>query len=183
LSPLPQINAKITSCSVGKGYFKNEMSKPSLKSLRGDYQIPENVKMQFGLSTLLKANASCWTDPVTLIDSYFVNCLIWEATGGDYLRLLSEGLIKFSKSNRETQKVRSYAEGVAQYISRNDVIEKCRVYYNLKATEADAKRQEVLARIQGNAAGAALSNAGALNIKKRAFEDVRHYSSLTIRKF
>ncbi|KAL9544077.1 hypothetical protein PS6_008940 [Mucor atramentarius] len=119
------------------------MQKPKLNAVRGDYQIPEQVKERFGLTSLLKASANNWVDPVKLIDSYFVNCLI-----------------------------RKYAGGVANYLKEEAVIRKCNFYYKLKSTKAEAERQEVLARLQGDATGAALSNAGARELRKRLFDEV-----------
>lgn len=153
-----------------------KMPKPNLNAVRGDYQIPEEVKSRFGLSSLLKASASGWVDPENLIDSYFVNCLVWEETGEEFLKLLSRGLEAFSNSNAETLKVRNYAKEVARFLKKEAVISKCSIYYKLKSTQADAQRQEVLARLQGNATGAALSNAGAINLKKRVFDEVYQYT-------
>lgn len=149
------------------------MQKPKLNAVRGDYQIPEQVKERFGLTSLLKASANNWVDPVKLIDSYFVNCLVWEETCKNYLKLLSSGLEAFSKSKDQTEKIRKYAGGVANYLKEEAVIRKCNFYYKLKSTKAEAERQEVLARLQGDATGAALSNAGARELRKRLFDEVK----------
>jgi hypothetical protein len=151
---------------------ENLKTKPSLCSLRGDYSIPEPVKKKFGLSKLLKTNANSWSDPEALIDAYFVNSLVWEESGEKYLQLLSRALYKFSQSDAETFKVRSYAKQVSEYLKKKSVISKSIFYYKLKATEAEAQRQEILAKLQGAATGAALSNLGAENLRKRAFDEV-----------
>ncbi|KAL7310912.1 hypothetical protein PS15m_008747 [Mucor circinelloides] len=132
------------------------MQKPKLNAVRGDYQIPEQVKERFGLTSLLKASANNWVDP----------------TCKNYLKLLSSGLEAFSKSKDQTEKIRKYAGGVANYLKEEAVIRKCNFYYKLKSTKAEAERQEVLARLQGDATGAALSNAGARELRKRLFDEV-----------
>lgn len=153
-------------------HCENLKTKPSLCSLRGDYSIPEPVKKKFGLSKLLKTNANSWSDPEALIDAYFVNSLVWEESGEKYLGLLSKALYEFSRSDAETLKVRSYAEQVSRFLKKKSVISKGIFYYRLKATEAEAQRQEVLAKLQGAATGAALSNLGAESLRKRAFDEV-----------
>lgn len=50
------------------------------------------------------------------------------------------------------------------FIKSKAVISKLKVYYALKAAAAESKRQEVLAHIQGETTGAALSNLDAQNL-------------------
>lgn len=98
--------------------------------------------------------------------------MFWEESGEKYLQLLSKALYTFSQSDVETFKAKSYAEQVSGYLKKKYVISKGIFYYRLKATEAKAQRQEVLAKLQGAATGAALSNLGAENLRKRAFDEV-----------
>jgi hypothetical protein len=149
-----------------------KQGKPNLHSLRGDYSIPELVKKKFGLETLLKANAGSWTNPEALIDAYFVNCLTWEPSCERFFEALSSGLRKFSTSDSETLKARNYAQEVSSFIISRAVINKVKVYYQLTAAKAESKRQEVLAKIHGEAAGAAFVSVGANNLRKRALDQV-----------
>lgn len=148
-----------------------KQGKPNLYSLRGDYIIPEPVK-KFGLETLLKTNAGSWTNTEALIDAYFVNCLTWEPSCEKFFEVLSSGLRKFSSSDSETLKARNYAGEVSSFIISKTVINKVNVYYQLMAAKAESKRQEVLAKIHGEAAGASFASAGANNLRKRALDQV-----------
>lgn len=153
----------------------DKLVKSNLSGLRGDYSFPDKVRQKFGLSTLLKSNAGSWTDVQSPIDAYFVNILVWEDSGEKYLQLLSDGLHAFSRSTCENVKVRSYAEQVSSFLSKSSIIRKDSFYYKLKATEAEVQRQEVLAKLQEAATGAALSNIGASVLRKRTFDDVLSY--------
>jgi hypothetical protein len=90
-----------------------------------------------------------------------VNWLVWESNAPDYFKKLSTGLQKFSKSNHESQKARSYAAEVSKYLQNNAVIQKCNSYYRLKVAEAEAKREAAIATLDGETTGAILSQAGA----------------------
>lgn len=149
-----------------------KQGKPHLCSLRGDYCIPESVKEKFGLQNVLKINAGSWTNPEALVDAYFANNLVWESSSEAYFKILSDGLKKFSDGDHETAKARDYARQVSEFIKTKAVISKVKVFYGLKATEAESKRQNILAHIQGEATGAALSSLGAQKLRKRALDKV-----------
>ncbi|KAI8991197.1 hypothetical protein BDF20DRAFT_29511 [Mycotypha africana] len=152
---------------------KSEKQKrPSLHSLRGDYAIPEPVKKKFGLDTLLKTNAGSWTNPGALIDAYFMNCLTWEPSSRKFFEALSIGLQKFGSSGSETLKARKYALEVSTFINSAAVINKSKVYYQLMAAKAEAERQEILAKLHGEAAGAAFASVGANKLRKRALDQL-----------
>lgn len=149
-----------------------KQGKPTLRSLRGDYSLPEPVKKKFGLETLLKTTAGSWTNPEALIDAYFVNCLTWEPSCEKFFQALSSGLRKFSTSDFETHKARTYAQDVSSFIISETVISKVKLYYQLTAAKAESKRQEALAKVHGEAAGAAFVSVGANDLRKRALDEV-----------
>jgi hypothetical protein len=135
--------------------------KPTLSSVKGDYFMPENTRIKYGLDKILKVEARSWTNVERLVDSYFANTATWDQNGEELLKDLINGLRNFSRSSKEKKSIREYASRIVNYLQGKAMQNKFLRYYILKEKEATLLRQQVLARLEGDTTGAILSRLGA----------------------
>lgn len=147
------------------------LKRPALKSVKGNYILPQDVREKYGLEEILTLEARYWSNAEKLIDTYFSTVFTWEKSPKSIFKTLIDGLYKFSKSEDTKEATRQYSERVFNYLRQPSAFEKFKSYYSIKEMEYTAKRQVLLARLEGDISGAILSQRGAKRAAEEGEED------------
>jgi hypothetical protein len=157
--------------SSSKGKAKE---KPTLCTVKGDYIIPDDIRSKYDLDDILNVEARSWTSVEKLIESYFSNALTWDKTGKKMYSRLITGLNNFSRSSEEKKAVHIYSGKIASYLKEEHMKSKFLACYTLNEKHATLKREQLLARLEGDTSGVVLSRLGAKRFVEQEIQVIQH---------
>ncbi|KAK4516824.1 Ubiquitin fusion degradation protein 4 [Mucor velutinosus] len=144
---------------------KRAVRKPTLNGVPGDYILPVAIRDSCGLN-LLTLNAREWPSVEKLVDAYFQDANVWSSSHSELHKQLLDGFACLDHTSVRPC-VKSFARQVRLYLQAPCIVDALKKYYHFKERIATQRQHALLAEIEGDITGAALSQRGA----KRLLEE------------